>query len=331
MSDIESTHSITIVIPTRDRKDQLLRCLDSLRRQTHRGFEVIVVNDGSSDETASALASYFDHDLPFEFKTIHHSQPRGANPSRNEAIGKSNGTLIGFLDDDCIADNNWLERLRKPFCHAEVAAATGHVENIALSNQWERFFIGQHRVSSKQENGILIANRLVAGNLLVRSECLGGALDEDRATVSADMTTSARGDEEGLRIKIFRSGKLIAHVPEAICEHDHPYDFRSFCRQAFKSGRSTARLAKKYRLKPRWELLALAAAVVMLPVGFLRMELAVVCCLFFALFLFAVLYNELVLKQKSLWQTCETVPALLVYYTLRSAGYMMTFFIARES
>ena len=298
MDDVETSHSITVIIPTRDRQSKLLRCLDSLKTQTHRGFEVIVVNDGSTDETETVLASYLNHDLPFELKAIHHPKPIGANPSRNEAIRAARGDLIGFLDDDCIADTRWLENLQKPFCHDEVAAATGHVENIALSNQWERFFIGQQRVSSIRHDEILVANRLVSANLLVRPEYLRDAFDEDRSVVSMDVSTSARGDEEGLRIKIIRSGRLIAHVPEAICEHDHPYHFRSFCRQAFKSGRSTARLANKYRLKLRWELLALTAAIAMLPLAFFRTEFAVGCFVSFVLFLFAVLYNEIALKRK---------------------------------
>jgi FkbM family methyltransferase len=314
---------ISVVIPTRDRREKIIRCLESLTRQTFTRFEIIVVNDGSNDDTESCLNSFATEHPDLGVYLIHHPAPRGANPSRNEAIRASQGELIAFLDDDCIAEPQWLEKLQEPFVNTEVAAASGHVENIALSNIWERFFIGQQRVSSRQANaGVLIANRLVACNMLVRPEFLHNALDEDRANAPANVATSARGDEEGLRLKILRAGKLIAHAPDAICLHDHPYNFRNFCGQAFKSGRSTARLASKYRLSPRWELVALLASIFFLPFSFWRTEALAISVLSFCIFLAAVLYNELALKRKTVIQTITTIPALLIYFALRATGYL---------
>jgi len=300
-----------------------MHCLRSLTQQSFKDFEVIVVNDGSSDDTQSQLETFAAEYSGLNLQVIHHPLPRGANPSRNEAIRASRGSLIAFLDDDCAAEPLWLEKLQEPFAHEIVAAASGHVENVALSNIWERFFIGQHRVSSKSVNGVLIANRLVAGNMLVQSAFLVNALDEDRATVPKNVATSARGDEEGLRIKILRDGNLIAHVPGAVCLHDHPYSFKSFCRQAFKSGRSTARLAVKYRLAPRWELFSLFATFLFLIGGFWRTEAVVVSLAAFCLFIAAVIYNELVLKKKAIALTIQTFPCLLVYYSLRTLGYVI--------
>lgn len=312
---------ISVVIPTRDRSDKVLRCLLSLTRQSFKDFEVIVVNDGSRDDTLSQLERIAAEHPELNLRIIHHSHPRGANPSRNEAIRASRGSLIAFLDDDCAAEPLWLEKLQEPFAHEAVAAASGHVENVALSNIWERFFIGQHRVSSREANGILVANRIVAGNLLVRADSLDNTFDEDRAAIPKDVATSARGDEEGLRIKILRDGMLIAHAPDAVCLHDHPYSFRTFCQQAFRSGQSAARLALKYRLAPRWELLALLVAIVLLPFSVWRVEAITLSAVSFCLFTVAVLYNELALKKKSMLNASLTMPSLLIYYVLRSNGY----------
>jgi len=312
---------ISVVIPTRDRSGKILHCLHSLTRQSFKDLEVVVVDDGSQDDTQSQLETFTAEHRELNLQVIHHPFPRGANPSRNEAIRASRGSLIAFLDDDCAAEPLWLEKLQEPFAHEAVAAASGHVENVALSNIWERFFIGQHRVSSRDVNGILVANRIVAGNLLVRADFLDNTLDEDRAAIPKDVATSARGDEEGLRIKLLRAGKLIAHVPDAVCLHDHPYRFNTFCRQAFKSGRSTARLALKYRLPPRWELLAFLVSVFLLFVGYWRYEALAISAIAFSLFVFAVFYNELTLKQKSIHQSMATFPALMIYFLLRTLGY----------
>jgi len=313
---------ISVIVPTRDRSAKIIRCLESLTQQSFRDFEVIVVNDGSKDDTQLHLEIFAAEQSNLNLQIIHHPLPRGANPSRNEAIRASRGELIAFLDDDCAAEPQWLEKLQYPFTNELVAAASGHVENVALSNIWERFFIGQHRVSSKSVNGLLTANRLVAGNMLVRSTFLMNALDEDRASVPNDVATSARGDEEGLRIKILRAGRAIAHAPDAVCLHDHPYSFRNFCRQAFKSGGSTARLALKYPLSTRWELVTLLASIFFFPFSFWRTEALAISFLSFCIFLAAVLYNELALKRKTVIQTISTIPALLIYFALRATGYL---------
>ncbi len=313
---------ISVVIPTRDRCTQVIRCLESLREQTMNDFEIIVVNDGATDKTKEELDQFSMQTLPFRLKLIHHRLPRGANPSRNEAINESVSELVAFLDDDCVADSQWLENLQAPLSDQRVAAVSGHVINVARSNQWERFFIGQHRVNSKTRGGIRIASRVVAGNMVVRRTFLAEALDEDRAEIPGDVRTSARGDEEGLRIQILRSGNFIAHAPGAICHHDHPYDFKSFCRQASHSGRSAAKLGRKYYLHPRWELLALALSTAGLPLAVWLPWFSWVCAVLFTAFFFAVIYNEIALKQKTILETVQTLPALLLYYSLRTLGYI---------
>jgi FkbM family methyltransferase len=322
MTDAIASPAVTIVVPTRDRQTKIMQCLESLKSQSFRGFEVIVINDGSRDETHRSLEQFAATDLPFELSIIHHREPKGANPSRNEAISVARSPLIAFLDDDCVADPEWLFEIEKPFGNQDVAAASGHVEDVACSNIWERFLVGQHRIASRFDDGVFVSKRLVAGNMMVRSDFLRDPLDEDRAPIPGDVTTSGRGDEEGLRIKILRAGKLIAHAPDAVCLHDHPHGFRSFCRQAFKSGRSTARLASKYRLSPRWELVASLACIFSLPFSIWRTEALAISFLSFCIFLAAVLYNELALKRKTVAQTMTTIPALLIYFPLRATGYL---------
>src|SRR6056297_2897132 len=103
---------ISVVIPTRDRSGKIMHCLRSLTQQSFKDFEVIVVNDGSSDDTQSQLETFAAEYSGLNLQVIHHPLPRGANPSRNEAIRASRGSLIAFLDDDCAAEPLWLEKLQ---------------------------------------------------------------------------------------------------------------------------------------------------------------------------------------------------------------------------
>ncbi len=88
--------TITIVTPTRNRRAALLRAIESVRRQTLEDFEHIVVDDGSDDGTAEAVATVEDRRLRF----VRFDDRRGANAARNLGIGLARSNLVAFLDSD---------------------------------------------------------------------------------------------------------------------------------------------------------------------------------------------------------------------------------------
>ena len=84
---------ISVIIPTCDRLELLPRAISSVLDQTYRDFELIVVDDGSADDTANYLAT-----IP-QLTTIH--QPnRGVSAAHNAGIKASSGELIALLDSD---------------------------------------------------------------------------------------------------------------------------------------------------------------------------------------------------------------------------------------
>jgi len=85
---------VSVIIPTYNHARELRRCLTGLRAQTFRDFEVIVVNDGSTDETPQVLEEFKD-----SICTVHipHS---GANAARNRGFNESSGRYILFCDAD---------------------------------------------------------------------------------------------------------------------------------------------------------------------------------------------------------------------------------------
>jgi glycosyltransferase involved in cell wall biosynthesis len=89
---------ISIYLPTKNRRDLLSRAINSVLDQTHQDFELIIINDGSSDETYD----YLDHLKARErrIRVVHHQLSLGAPKSRNEAIALSTGAFVTGLDDD---------------------------------------------------------------------------------------------------------------------------------------------------------------------------------------------------------------------------------------
>ncbi len=308
---------VSIVVPTRNRRPALERCIDSLLCQTSSAFELIVVDDGSTDDTPVLLNELISQNHGVTVRWFRNEPQIGANPSRNRGTREARGKFVAFVDDDVIAKPDWLERLMEGFVSDRVGAVTGRVESAPARNCYELTLKGTQRV-----HGRVQASRLVACNMCVRRELIVKyEWDENRAPVCDDVGVSGRGDEEGLYLTLRSAGYEQRVVHGAVVIHDHSHDRRSFFRQAFRGGMATARLAKQYRLPPRIELVTLLLAYVTLPAAWIGDWAWVVPGASAIFFLAAILYNDLFRKGKTVFEVAVTFPLLLCYYHARLAGY----------
>lgn len=88
---------ITVVVPAYNNETWLPRCLDSLLGQTHPDMEIIVVNDGSTDNTAGVANDYARR---FANVIAIHQQNRGVTAARLAGVARASGDWIGFVDSD---------------------------------------------------------------------------------------------------------------------------------------------------------------------------------------------------------------------------------------
>lgn len=96
----ETTHGtgrplVSVVIATRDRKDQLLEAINSCLYQTMRNIEVVVVDDGSTDGTGDVVQDMTDPRVRYTWQ-----DPQGISAARNRGTAMANGQYIAVLDDD---------------------------------------------------------------------------------------------------------------------------------------------------------------------------------------------------------------------------------------
>ena len=87
---------VSVVIPTYNRVDVLPRAIESVLSQSESDLELLIVDDGSTDDTQEFLSSYEDPRV----RSVVHGTNRGANVARNTGIQEATGTYIAFLDSD---------------------------------------------------------------------------------------------------------------------------------------------------------------------------------------------------------------------------------------
>lgn len=98
---------VSVLIPVFNAEDYLARCIDSILAQTYQNFEIIAVDDGSSDGSASMLDGYAKG-APGRF-VVEHRENAGVAAARNRAIELATGDYITFVDNDDYLDPDYLE------------------------------------------------------------------------------------------------------------------------------------------------------------------------------------------------------------------------------
>ena len=97
---------ISIIIPSYNSQSTIRGCLNSVLNQSYVDeYEVILV-DSSVDDTPKIVKEYYPR-----VRLIHFDQKTDPGTARNFGIQESSGDLIAFIDSDCIAAHNWLERI----------------------------------------------------------------------------------------------------------------------------------------------------------------------------------------------------------------------------
>ena len=85
---------VSVVIPTYQHAGTIQACIDSVLAQSYKKIEVIVVNDGSTDNTEDVLATYGERIIAI------HQKNQGSNPARNRGFAEASGEFIIFVDAD---------------------------------------------------------------------------------------------------------------------------------------------------------------------------------------------------------------------------------------
>ena len=101
---------ISIIVPVYNVEEYLEECIESIRQQTFTDFEVILVNDGSTDYSKEICEEYCRKDSRFR---LINQENQGQSIARNRGIAESTGEFIVFIDSDDIVKFDLLTQLKK--------------------------------------------------------------------------------------------------------------------------------------------------------------------------------------------------------------------------
>ena len=254
---------ISVIVPTFDRPDGLIRAVTSLFQQTlvRDGFDLIIV-DNTPDATATDAIAELRAACPSDVNLIAlHEPAAGVANARNHAMGAVTTDLVAFLDDDQSAPETWLESLRESYRHLPAAVTFGPVLTELPDDQarhkayFETFFArepGLKRGYTDEAFGI--------GNALVDfSKTPGGPPWFDTAM------NESGGEDDFLFERIRQAGGSFAWAADApVWEHPpkERVTLQYTLKRAFSYGQAPITLARRTKKN------AMAATALWMLIGF---------------------------------------------------------------
>ena len=212
----------TIAICTRDRTDDLKRCLDALLKLPDDGQEIIVIDNCPSTDATQKLVENYPN-----VRYILETRP-GLNIARNRALQEARHAIVAFTDDDAVPDTGWLRALLRNFDSSLVGCVTGITMPLELETEAQEAFerYGSFSKGFKRKvYGINTHNPLSAGgigagvNMAIRKSLVPeiGAFDE---ALDAGTPTQSGGDHEYF-VRVMLAGYTIIYEPAALVWHRH--------------------------------------------------------------------------------------------------------------
>jgi glycosyltransferase involved in cell wall biosynthesis len=166
---------VSVVIPTYNRTHFIIEAIQSVLDQTFQDFEIVVVDDGSTDNTKDVVDSFQDPRIKYIYQ-----ENRGVAAARNTGISASIGEYIAFLDSDDVLLKNALEKKvqvldRYPevafsYGKANVMDENGHL--LRLSKKKQEYFCVRKGSEQIRKFLIIYGNCIGGSGAMVRRRCL---------------------------------------------------------------------------------------------------------------------------------------------------------------
>jgi glycosyltransferase involved in cell wall biosynthesis len=223
----------SVIIPALNEAENLALSLPHVRLQLGPIDELIVVDNGSRDNTAAVAEKLGAQ--------VFHEPIRGRSYARNLGIRKSQGDLVVFLDADCTPQREWLSELLKPFEDPATGCVAGAFLNfIATSTPFSDYLVRKGHLAQAVYFNHPFRPFAATGNAAFRRAVL------DRIGLFDEALWTGQDADLSWRMQLETSYKVAA-APLALVSHREDLSFRGFLKQKRRHAQGAVLLYKKYR------------------------------------------------------------------------------------
>jgi glycosyltransferase involved in cell wall biosynthesis len=232
---------VSVVVAARNSASTLPACLDALAHQDHPLVEVIVVDDGSDDDTAVVAEA--------AGVRVVRTPAIGASAARNLGIEIARGEIVAFTDGDCVADPGWARALVEGLQSSGATGVGGKQVNVfppgrrSLRDGFEAFFRAAALVSDYTRGDA--RPRPVQHNA---SCCSAYRIGPLRA-IGGFTPGLWPGEDVDLDLRLAAQGATFYYVPSAVVHHHRPGTFAWFRRMMRRYGAAERRLVRLHGRK----------------------------------------------------------------------------------
>jgi len=231
---------VSIIICTYNRRNLFDMCFESVLNQTYLPelIEIIVVDssdDLHSGKNIKLIRKYVEkaRERGIRIKYLF-QKPEGLSAARNFGIKNSEGKIVCFTDDDCVADKYWVEGLVEGFDDEKIGGVGGQVLDLSSGNTVE-----ENQRTINAENYIDNWSFIVGANMAYRKDILeriGGF----------DPFFKYGGDDNDIGLRVRLSGYELKFVPKAVIYFRKRSSIRELIIQHFNYGKGISRIYKKF-------------------------------------------------------------------------------------
>lgn len=230
---------ISVIIPVFNGAKTIEECVLSVVNQDYNNYEIIIVDNNSTDNTKSlinSLAGRFSN-ISYIFES---RQGRGA--ARNAGVMAASGEIIAMTDSDCIVPNNWLSLLIKPIIENKSEVVSGF-ERDATSNYWSS--CRQHDdwrfIQTKIKDGF--TTHLDTKNFAIRADIL------KRLKFNSELIACEDWD---LLIRLRLEGFKVYFLPNLLVAHYHDSSAKALINTQLAQGKSATFIINSYLNNPKF-------------------------------------------------------------------------------
>ena len=239
---------ISVAVCTYNRADVLPKCLESLANQTADTelFEVLIIDNNSTDNTKEIAIEFCEKHSNYKYIS---EEKQGLSHARNRAIDEAKGKYVAYIDDDAIADKNWIEKIFSVIQNNKDIAAFGGKILPWYNTEKPKWFKDEFALHSYGDKHLQLSLKnypfgLSGSNMIFKKDILA-KYNGFSAEYGMAGNKIAFGEESLLFNKMLKNNENVQYFPDLFVYHlvsEKSYSLKNAFRRSIQNGKAIAQI-----------------------------------------------------------------------------------------